>query len=110
MGCHNFPLGCMKSWNEMLALLVFVVFLVYQTGSAHKLPIVYVYTVVPAVCKYGLPEYIKVSLEQAIYTQPDCDVILVSNFAECLAIKDSVKDVTNLVLIDSTLIISNRTI
>jgi hypothetical protein len=35
-----------------------------------RLPIVYVYTVVTAVCPFGLPSYIKVSLEQAVLSQP----------------------------------------
>jgi hypothetical protein len=42
----------------------------------YRLPIVYVYTVVPRVCPQGLPYYIKMSLEQAIFSQPDCDVLL----------------------------------
>ena len=39
-----------------------------DTPSAvnERFPIVYVYTVVPAVCKWGLPDYIKKTLEQAI--------------------------------------------
>lgn len=52
-------------------------------NDTRKLAIVYVFTVVPKLCHYGLPEYIKVSLEQAISQQPDCDIILVSNYADC---------------------------
>ena len=43
-------------------------------NNSVRLPIVYVYTVVPAVCKGGLPEYIRTSVEQGIDTQPDCDI------------------------------------
>ena len=39
-------------------------------NNSIRLPIVYVYTVVPAVCKGGLPEYIRTSVEQGIDTQP----------------------------------------
>ena len=46
----------------------------------YRLPIVYVYTVVPRVCSQGLPNYIKMSLEQAIFSQPDCDVLLARLF------------------------------
>jgi hypothetical protein len=75
-----------------------------------KLPVVYVYTVVPAICPYGLPSYIRTAIEQGIFTQPDCDVILVSNFDECTTLRDSVKDIPGLVLIDSGAIVSNRTL
>lgn len=52
-----------------------------------RLPIVYVYTVVPRVCQQGLPLYIKVSLEQAIMSQPDCDVIFARFATYMLQIK-----------------------
>lgn len=70
----------------------------------------FVFTVVPAICPYGLPAYIRTALEQAIFTQPDCDVILVSNFAECSTVRESVSSVPKLVLIDSTTIVSQRTL
>lgn len=81
----------------------------HHNANSSKLPIVYVYTVVPAVCKYGLPEYIKVSLEQALLTQPDCDVIMASNYAECPQISTILENIPNVVFIDTTLIESNRT-
>jgi len=78
-------------------------------NNSVRLPIVYVYTVVPAVCKGGLPEYIRTSVEQGIDTQPDCDVVLVSNFGDCSHIKKSVKRMSRLKLVDSTEIVSLRT-
>lgn len=91
-------------------------FVVYFSITVHvvvsatdRLPIVFVYTVVPAVCKFGLPLYIRVSVEQSIYTQPDCDVFILGNIGECAAIKESVKDVAKLMLVDSVSIESNRT-
>lgn len=78
--------------------------------KSYRLPVVYVYTVVPRVCKHGLPLYIKTSLEQAIFSQPDCDVILASNFADCATVGDSVKDLKKLIKIDTTVIASNRTL
>ena len=77
--------------------------------AKHKLPIIIVYTVVPAVCKHGLPEYIRVSLEQAIYTQPDCEVIIASNFADCALIAQTVASVPGLTQIDTTKIESAAT-
>jgi hypothetical protein len=71
--------------------------------------VVFVFTVVPAICNDGLPAYIRHALEQALFTQPDCDVILVSNFAECATVRASVADVPKLLLVDSTLIASQRT-
>jgi len=79
-------------------------------STSYRLPIVYVYTVVPRVCKHGLPLYIKTSLEQAIFSQYDSDVILASNFVDCKNIGDSVKDLTKLIKIDTTEIVSNRTL
>mmetsp|Transcript_15995 Transcript_15995/g.23360 ORF Transcript_15995/g.23360 Transcript_15995/m.23360 type:complete len:441 (-) Transcript_15995:63-1385(-) len=75
----------------------------------NKFPIVYVYTVVPAVCKHGLPSYIKESLEQALFSQPDSTIIMVSNFAECHETEKSISKASNIMLVDSTKIISNRT-
>lgn len=83
---------------------------VATTASSNRLPIVYVFTVVPAICAFGLPSYIRTSIEQGIFTQPDSDVILVSNFAECSTLAASVKDMPLLKLVDSTIIISNRTL
>ena len=74
-----------------------------------KFPIVYVYTVVPAVCKHGLPGYIKESLEQALFTQPDCAIVMISNYAECREIEKTVYKIVNIVKIDATNILSNRT-
>lgn len=51
--------------------------------SCSRLSIVFVYTVVPAVCSKGFPDYIRHSLHQAIITQPDCNVIIASNFHDC---------------------------
>jgi hypothetical protein len=77
-------------------------------NKTKKLAIVYVYTIVPIKCNYGLPEYIKISLEQAISQQPDCDVILVSNYADCANIAKVANTVNNLIKIDTTLLESNR--
>ena len=74
-----------------------------------RLPIVYVFTVVPAICERGLPEYIQHSLEQGLFTQPDCDVILVSNFADCASTARSVSHLKSLILVDSTQLTSLRT-
>lgn len=82
----------------------------FVTSSEHSaaLPIVFVYTVVPAVCQYGLPEYIKTALEHNIYTQKDCEVVLLTNLGECPQIAESVKNITSLTVVDSTTMTSQR--
>eukprot|EP01033_Poteriospumella_lacustris_P010355 gene10355-7360_t len=100
----------MLPWTWLTASLVLLVH-AFRTEavSSGKLPIVFVYTVVPAVCQFGLPEYIRTSVEQAIYTQPDCEVYLLSNIGECQAVADSVKEVAGLIVVDSVPIASART-
>lgn len=80
-----------------------------QPSIDHRLPIVYVYTVVKAVCRYGLPGYIKVTLEQAVLSQPDSDVYMASNYAECPHIGDAVDTVAHVKKVDITSLISDRT-
>ena len=75
-----------------------------------RLPIVYVYTVVPNVCKKGLPNYIRISLEQAVLTQKDGDVIIASNFKECKAIEDTVNSVADIGKWDTSLYKSERSV
>jgi len=84
---------------------------VAQQWNRTKLPIVYVFTVVPTLCDYGVPVYIKTSLQQSLYTQFDSEVILVSNFADCNKTFDSVKSLLpGLILIDSVPLTSSRTL
>ena len=92
-----------------LFIVLFYVIVHGNYDGNSKLPIIFVYTVVPAVCKYGLPEYIKISLEQAIFTQPDSDVIMASNYADCDVIAKTVSEVPGLIQIDTTKIASNYT-
>jgi len=94
---------------NLLLLLSFISLNASLLNDTRKLAIVYVFIVVPKVCKYGLPKYIKVSLEQAISQQPDCDVILASNYGDCEIITEVADTVINLMKIDTTLIESNRT-
>lgn len=72
-----------------------------------RLPIVYVFTIVPAICKNGFPEYISYSLRQAVLTQPDAEVVLVSNFAECPRIES--QSMPGITKVDSCSLTSNRT-
>lgn len=75
------------------------------------LPIVYVYTVVPAVCQYGLPAYIVESLKQAVFSQEgdDSTIVLASNFGECAKIEETLAQIPKLVKVDTTAIRSKRT-
>lgn len=84
--------------------------IVHTNKTYSRLPVVFVYTVVPNACEDGLPGYIKTSIEQSIFSQSDCDVILLSNIGECQIIADSVKDVKNLHIVDSLPIATPRTL
>jgi hypothetical protein len=58
----------------------------------------------------GLPAYIRTSLEQAVFTQPDAQIILLSNLRDCHPMmEDSVKGISHLEVIDSQSIVSERT-
>ena len=74
-----------------------------------KMAILYVFTVVEAVCENGLPSYMKVSLEQAIFANPDCIVYLASNFGACNTTLLVANTVQGLQKIDTTAIESKRT-
>lgn len=54
------------------------------------LPVVFLYTVDS--CSKGLPQYISHSLQQALLTQQDSDVIMASNYNACEAIGKAVDD------------------
>jgi hypothetical protein len=75
-----------------------------------RLAIIYLYSVHFQSCKHGLPRYIKDSLEQAVLSQPDSDIIMASNYAECKKIEDTIDGIDKIIKYDTTLIISNRTI
>ena len=101
----------MKSKKDLILFLIYALLCaVSHSTQENRLPVIYVYTVVPAVCPYGLPEYIRFSLEQAAKTQTDCEVILASNFKECPKIKEKVLNMENVVLLDTTSLASNRTL
>jgi hypothetical protein len=50
-------------------------------------PLVFVYLVKGDTCEF--PDYIAVSLKQALITQPDCQVILITNSKECSKVSQS---------------------
>ena len=68
------------------SFVTYIVFLFLYIGYCicHRLPIVYFYTVNENACTRGLPNYLIDTLQQAIDTQPDCDVYLISNEDLCL--------------------------
>ena len=81
-----------------------------QSYRYSKLPILFVYTLVPKICRHGLPDYILTSLQQAVFTQPDCDIIMATNYRECPNVKIALKKVTNIIFVDINDVISSRTI
>lgn len=75
-----------------------------------RLPVVYVYTVGIYSCKQGIPSYITTSLEQALLQQPDCDVIMASNYKECSTVEAVIDRIPGIIKYDiSTEMGSNRT-
>lgn len=78
--------------------------------SRKKMPLIYVYTISKNFCSKGLPFYIKETLDHVIFTQPDCDVILASNYKSCSKIDEMVNSITGIIKIDVEDYISNRTL
>ena len=96
----------------LLILIVIVTPIVCASTSGDKLPIVYVYTLTKRSCAGGLPEYIRVSLQQGALFQHDSEVIMASNYADCEKSGISIpvdKDVPNVTKVDTVSIESNRT-
>jgi hypothetical protein len=92
------------------SLMMHVVASSDSNAKSGRLPIVYVYTIVPAACQRGLPPYIKETLEHVVLTQPDCDVILASNYKSCPAVKDIADTIGGIIKIDVEANPSPRTI
>jgi hypothetical protein len=69
--------------------------------------VVYIYTL-PNDCK-SFPEYLTFSLLQAVLSQPTLDVIFASNFEDCRFTYDGVKSIPNLKLVDTNVIITEKT-
>ena len=93
----------------------FIVLLVFFSNPSSsqtqmRLPVVYVYTVGIYSCKQGIPSYITTSLEQALLHQPDCDVIMASNYQECSTVEAVIDRIPGVIKYDiSTLLGSPRT-
>lgn len=80
------------------------------TPDSKELPIVFVYTVHENVCKsHGLPSYIKNSIRQAVYSQPDSEIVFASNFRDCPNIEIAVGRLDRVSMIDTSVDISKRT-
>ena len=78
--------------------------------SSERLPIVYVYTLSNETCSHKFPTYIETTLEQALLTQQDCDIVMASNYVECPAIGHAMDRVSGLIQIDTKIIKSDRTV
>lgn len=79
-----------------------VVFLLDSAYCLARVSILYVYIIVPDSCFRGFPEYIKSTIEQALLLQPDCDIILASNYAQCAAIEKVVDSIQGVIKFDTT--------
>lgn len=86
-----------------------------EVGNAHGLraavKIVFIYLLVPKVCKHGLPPYIHTVLNHTLVFQKHAHVAFVSNFADCTGVSDSLNDLVSrgLLTFDSSVIQSPRT-
>ena len=94
----------------VVVLIAFIGFVHSDIEKIQKFPILYVYTVTARSCARGLPDYIKTSLEQALLSQPDCDVIMASNYAECATIEIVINSIPNVIKLDITKIASERSV
>jgi hypothetical protein len=84
--------------------------IVKSIESRERLPIVYVYALSNETCSHKFPTYIETTLEQALLTQQDCDVVMASNYVECPAIGHAMDRVSGLIQIDTKVIKSDRTV
>ena len=94
----------------MLKLLRCLFLFLLAVSSEKKFPIVYFYTVGPYSCKHGLPHYITISIEQAVISQPDCDIIMASNYQECATVEAVIDKIPTVIKFDTSIALaSNRT-
>jgi hypothetical protein len=93
---------------QVIAVILITEFAFSEESAKVRLPIVYVYTVVESACRHGFPTYIKVSLEQAVLSQPDCDVIMASNYGECKVLDAEMDTIPGIIKHDISLVPSNR--
>lgn len=75
---------------------------------AASLPIVFVYTISEETCRRGVPNYLKYTLEQGLLFQADCEIVMLSNYAECAGLEKEIDLIPGVVKVDTTVIASNR--
>lgn len=84
---------------------------VWGGGDGKAVPIVYVFKISTIACsRYTFPAYIVHTLQQAVMSQPDSDVIMASNYAECPNSNLTVAAIPGVTLVDTSLIASPRTL
>ncbi len=74
----------------------------------YKIPIVFVYTVSKTHCESGIPHYIMYSVQQALLTQRDSELIFISNYKECPKSKSQMNLLGNIVQVDTDSLVSER--
>ena len=75
-----------------------------------SLPIVYVYSALKERCAdVVLLGYIEITLRQAVLTQSNADIILVSNYEECAALKTIADAVPEVKQVEVKHVVSQRT-
>eukprot|EP01033_Poteriospumella_lacustris_P003413 gene3413-2524_t len=80
-----------------------------QNEAQSKVPLIYVYTVDPKFCQYGVPDYMRESMQHSLTFQKHARVILGANFNKCPGMRDGVAGIKDLELIDITDVVSPRT-
>lgn len=78
--------------------------------------VVYIYTLNPSICtNTGLyhaaypHDYGRYTLEQAVLTQKNCTVILVSNFGECPQFENEIRKIAGITIVDTANLTSAKT-
>ena len=71
-------------------------------------PIVFVYTISDEVCRRGVPNYLKFTLEQGLLLQGDCEIVMMGNYADCANFGKEIDQIPRVVKIETTEMASNR--
>jgi hypothetical protein len=90
-------------------MLLLVCSVMWEALSEYKVPIVFLYTIVPRVCEHGIQDYIKIALLQAVVSQPNAEIVFATNLGECETLAQSLESIPSLKLVDTTALASNAT-
>ena len=96
----------MKLTSSVATLVVLVI--LGTVVCVPSFPIVFVYTISDEVCRRGVPNYLKFTLEQGLLLQGDCEIVMMGNYAECTSFREEIDLISGVIKIETTDIASNR--